>query len=235
MKNQPTILQLCLRLVPLGIDLAMLAGMLFLVPWLGAQIFAQSPASHFFLIPGFVMIVGGIVAIRSLPDYSLDDRKDPSLLAVCLVFFLVVTYSLLYSFATNLGGSEQENEGAAVIVFFVFLLPVIGAFSWPTTKARPETVKALVAGSTGLVCVNYMTLVGASVWHHFSSMPTPDEPVYATGGSFLILFGILYLLFLAFFGLPRIYLLRATGDKLGLTAYLLGTAMFLWNKVPPVN
>jgi len=60
--------------------------MFFLVPWLGAQIFAQSSVNHFFLIPGFFLIVVGIVAIRSLPEYAIDeDREDPSFLAVYLV------------------------------------------------------------------------------------------------------------------------------------------------------
>jgi hypothetical protein len=235
MKKQSTLLQLSHRLVPPAIDLATLAGIVFLVPWLGAQIFAQSSVNHFFLIPGFFLIVIGIIAIRSLPKYSLDDSKDPSFLAVCLVFFLMVTYSLLYAYATNIGGGEQGNDGIAVMIFFVFLLPVIGAFFWPTTNAKPDTVKSLTAESMGLISVNYLTLIGASVWYHFSSLPTGEDPVYATGISFLILFGILYFLFLAFFGLPRIYLLRATGDKFGLTAYLVGLAIFLWDKLPPVN
>ena len=235
MKNQPTNLQVCHRLVPPAIDLATLAGMLFLVPWLGAQIFAQSSVNHFFLIPGFFLIVLGIIAIRSLPKYSLENSKDPSFLAVCLVFFLMVTYILLYVYATNRGGSAQENEGIATIIFFVFLLPVVGAFAWPTTNAKPDTGKALLAGSIGLVSVNYLTLIGASVWYHFSSLPTPEDPVYATGIAFLFFYGILYLLFLLFFGLPRIYLLRATGDKLGLTAFLVGLAVFLWDQVPPIS
>ena len=229
------LLQLLHRLVPLGIDLATLAGMLFLVPWLGAQIFAQSSVNHFFLIPGFFLIVFGILAIRSLPKYSLENSKDPSFLAVCLVFFLMVTYILLYVYATNRGGSAKENEGIATIIFFVFLLPVVGAFFWPTTNAEPDTAKALLAGSIGLISVNYLTLIGASVWYHFSSLPTPEDPVYATGIAFLFFYGIIYLLFLLFFGLPRIYLLRATGDKLGLTAYLVGLAVFLWDQVPPIH
>jgi len=235
MKNQSTFLQLSHRLVPPAIDLATLIGMFCLVPWLGAQIFAQSSVNHFFLIPGFFLIVIGIVAIRNLPNYSIDDSKDPSFAGSCLVFFLMVVYLLLYVYATNLGGSKQENDGIAVIMFFVFLVPVIGAFLWPTTKAQPGSTKALIAESIGLSSVNYLTLIGASVWYHFSSLPTVEDPVYATGISFLILYGILYLLFLVFFGLPRIYLLRATGDMLGLTAYLVGVAIFLWDKVPPVN
>jgi hypothetical protein len=234
-ENQSTRLRLSQRLVPLAIDLATLAGFVFVTPWLGAQIFGQSSVNHLIVIPGFFLIVIGILAIRNLPDYSLDDSKGPSFLAICLVFFLMVTYSLLYVYATDIGGSEQENDGIAIIIFFVFLLPVIAAFSWPTTKAKPDTVGALVAGSIGLICVNYLTLIGAAVWYHFSSLPTSEDPVYATGISFLILYVIFYLLFLAFFGLPRIYLLRATGDKLGLIAYLVGLAVFLWDKLPPVN
>jgi len=86
MKEQSTFLPWSHRLVPPAIDLASLAGMFFLVPWLGAQIFAQSSVNHFFLIPGFFLIVVGIVAIRSLPEYAIDDdREDPSFLAVYLV------------------------------------------------------------------------------------------------------------------------------------------------------
>jgi hypothetical protein len=43
------------------------------------------------------------------------------------------------------------------------------------------------------------------------------------------------MLFLVFFGLPRVYLLRATGDKRGLLIYVAGVAIFLWDKVPAVN
>ncbi len=235
MKQQPTFLQLSHRLVPPAIDLATLTAMFTLVPWLGAQIFAQSSVNHYFLIPGFFLIVIGIVAIRNLPNYSIDESKDPSLVGSCLVFFLMVVYLLLYVYATNLGGSKQENDGIAVVMFFAFLLPVIGAFLWPTTNAQPGSVKALIAESIALFSVNYLTLIGASVWHHFSSLPTTENPVYATGFAFLILYGILYLIFLVFFGLPRIFLLRATGDMLGLTAYLVGVAIFLWDKVPPVH
>ncbi len=235
MKNQSTFLQISHRLVPPAIDLATLATMFYLVPWLGAQIFAQSSVNHYFLIPGFFLVVIGILAIRNLPNYSLDDNKAPSLFSNCLVFFLMVTYLLLYAHATDLGGSKQENDGIAVIMFFVFLVPVIGAFFWPTSNAKPGSARALIATSIGLISVNYLTLIGASVWYHFSSLPTSENPVYATGIAFLILYGILYILFLVFFGLPRIFLLRATGDMFGLTAYLVGVAIFLWDKVPPVH
>lgn len=209
--------------------------MLYLVPWLGAQIFTQSSVNHFFLIPGFFLIVIGILAIRNLPQYSLDENKDPSLFSACLVFFMMITYSLLYTYATNVGGSSDGNDGMAYLVFFVFLVPVIGAFMWPKIGTKPGSREALLASSVGLVCVNYVTLIGASVWYHFSTLPTAPDPIYATGIAFLILYGILYFLFLAFFGLPRIYLLKATGDKLGLIAYLVGVAVFLWDKVPPVH
>ena len=223
------------RIIPPAIDFAMLAGVLFLIPWLGAQIFAQSSTNHFFLIPGFFLIIAGVIAIRSLPKYSFDDSKDPSYLAVVLVFFMVVIYSLFYAYATNIGGSEQGNDNVALIVFFVFLIPVLVSFAWPTSNAKPGSGKALIAESVGLISVNYLTLLGAATWYHFSSLPIGEDPVYATGIWFLILFAILYLLFLGFFGLPRIYLLRATKDKLGLAAYLIGVAIFLWNKLPPIN
>lgn len=235
MEKQSSPLPLSHKLVPPAIDVATLVGMFFLVPWLGAQIFAQSSVNHFFLIPGFFLILTGIVAIRNLPNYSLDDSKGPSLFGACLVFFLMVAYSLLYVYATNIGGSETENDSIGVLIFFLFLLPVCVAFALPATNAEPHTAKALIAESIGLVSVNYLTLIGASVWYHFTSLPPEDDAVYATGISFLVLYCILYLLFLAFFGLPRIYLLRATGDKIGLTAYLVWLAIFLWDKVPPVN
>ena len=234
-EGQSTSQHLAHRLIPPAIDLASLAGFLFLAPWLGARIFAQSPVSHLFLLPGFVLIVAGIYAIRSLPSYSLDDSKGPSFLAMCLIFFQMVTYSLLYVYATNIGGSEQENDGIAVVIFFVLLLPVAGAFLLPARKAKAGTTSALVAESVGLFSVNYLTVIGAAVWTTFFSLPTGADPVYATGISFLILYVLIYLLFLAFFGLPRLYLLRATGDKVGLTIYLIGLAIFLWDKVPPVN
>jgi hypothetical protein len=235
METRSSRLLLFHRLVPTLIDLATFAGFLFLSPWLGEQIFAQSPVNHYFLVPGFFLIVFGIIAIRSLPEYALDDEKGPSFFAICLVFFVVVIYSLLYSYATNIGGSESGNDGVAMIVFFVFLLPVLVAFVAPATRAEPETAKALIAESVGLFSVNYLTLIGASIWYQFSSLPTGDNPVYATGIWFLILYGIMYLLFLGFFGLPRIYMFRATGNKIGLATYLLGVAVFLWDKIPPVN
>ena len=178
------------RLIPLLIDLATFAGIIYLVPWLGAQIFAQSPINHFFLIPGFLLILTGIIAIRQLPDYSLDESKGPSVLTACLVFFQVVIYSMLYASATNIGGGEKGNDNIAVIIFFIFLCPVLAAFFWPVTKAGAGTGKALAAESIGLISVNYLTLIGAAVWHHFTSLPHPDDPVYATGIWFLILFGI---------------------------------------------
>jgi hypothetical protein len=223
------------RLVPTLIDLATFAGFVFLAPWLGDQIFAQSSANHIFLVPGFFFIIAGILAIRQIPDYSLDENKGPSMLGVCLVFFLLISYSLLYVYGTNIGGGETQNDGVAVILFFVLLLPIIGAFSWPVTRAKAGTGKALIAEAIALISVNYLTLIGAAVWDHFASQPTSKDPVYATGIAFLILYVILYLLFLALFGLPRIYLLRATGDRVGLAIYMIGVAIFLWDKVPPVN
>jgi hypothetical protein len=223
------------RLVPTLIDLLMLAGMIFLVPWLGPKLFQPTTLNHILLIPGFVLIVVGILAIRSLPSYPRADPQGPTLLTACLVFFQMVIYCLCYAYGTNIGGSEADNDGVAVILFFALLLPVIGAFTWPMTRALPGTRKALVVESIGLVSVNYLTLIGASVWEYYRSLPVSEESVPATGISFVVLYAIFYVLFLAFFGLPRIYLLRATGDRLGLALYLLGVAIFLWNKVPPLN
>ena len=223
------------RLPPLLIDVATVLGYYFFVPWLGGLITDQSAANHFFLVPGFLLIMAGAIAIRQLPDYSIKEDEGPSVYGVCLVFFLLVSYSLLYAYATNLGGSEADNDGAAVIIFFIILVPALGAFCVPVKRAKPDSGKALVAECIALASVNYLTLIGAAVWHLFSSLPPGEDPVYATGISFLILFAILYLLFLAFFGLPRLYLLRATGDKVGLAIYLLGLAVYLWDKVPPVD
>jgi len=223
------------RAIPLLIDLATLAGYLVFVPWLGERIIAQSPSNHLILIPGFFLILAGALAIRQLPNDSVKDNGEPSLLGMCLAFFLLVTYSLLYSYATDLGGSEKGNDSMAVIVFFILLVPALGAFCIPVKRAKPDTRKASLVECIALISVNYLTLIGASVWGQFSSLPHGEDPVYATGIPFLVLFGILYLLFLAFFGLPRIYLLRATGDKVGLAIYLIGLAIYLWDKVPPVN
>jgi hypothetical protein len=223
------------RVIPLLIDLATLAGYLFLVPWLGERIIAQHPSNHFLLAPGFLLILVGMLAIRQLPKNSMRKNELPSFFGVCLVFFLLVVYSLLYSYATNLGGSETDNDGMAVILVFIMLVPTIGSFYLRVTAAQPDTRKALVTESVALFSVNYLTLIGAAVWDQFTSLPSGKDPVHATGIAFLILYGILYLLFLAFFGLPRLYLLRATGDKVGLAIYLLGLAIYLWDKVPPVN
>jgi len=235
MSKNPVALSWPQRLIPPLIDLGMWAGIIWLVPWLGDRIFAQSQVNHFFLIPGFFLILAGIIAIRQLPEYSLDEKKGPSILAACLVFFQVIIYSMLYAYSTNVGGDQKGNDNVAVVLFFIFLPLVLGAFFLPVERAAAGTGKALTAQSIGLISVNYLTLIGAAVWHHFSSLPAPEDPVYATGIWFLILFAILYLLFLAFFGLPRLYLLRATGDKIGLAIYLGGLAIFLWNKVPAVN
>ncbi|MEJ6571400.1 MAG: hypothetical protein QNL01_06035 [Akkermansiaceae bacterium] len=187
------------------------------------------------MIPGFFAIMAGVAAIRSLPNYSIDEDKGPSILGVCLMVVILVAYCLLYTSATNLGGSQKSNDGAVAILFFVLLLPVCGAFCMPLSKAKKDTTEALIVESIALISVNYLTLVGAAVWDCFSSMPSAKDPVYATGISLLILYGILVMIFLVFFGLPRVYLLRATGDKRGLLIYIAGVAIFLWDKVPPVN
>jgi hypothetical protein len=223
------------RWIPLLIDIATLAGFFFFVPLLCDLISSHSSWNHLFLIPGFFAIIAGVAAIRSLPDYAIDEDKGPSVLGVCLMFIILVSYCVLYTSATNLGGNQKNNDGAAVILFFVLLLPVCGAFCVPLSKAKAGTTEALIVESIGLICVNYLTLVGAAVWDCFSSMPTGKDPVYATGISFLILYGVIVMIFLVFFGLPRVYLLRATGDKRGLLIYVAGVAYFLWDKVPPVN
>ena len=223
------------RVLPPVLDLVSLTAAIFLVPWLGARLFAEASVGRLFLIPGFVLILAGILAVRRFPDYALDDSKGLSLFAMCLVFFQIVTYSLFYAYATNVDGTESQNDGIAVVVFFLFLVPVAAAFFLPATKAEPDTRKALVAESVGLLSVNYLTMLGAAVWYRFSTMPTSEEAVHPTGLTFLVLFVILYLLFLAFFGLPRLYLLRATGDRIGLTVYLVSLAVFLWDKVPPLD
>ncbi len=235
MKKQPTSLQLLHRLVPPAIDLVTLIGMIVFVPWFGDHLFTQSPVNHFILIPGFFLIGIGVIAIRSLPSYSFNDSKGPSFVAICLVFFLIVTYLLLYVYSTNLGGSESDNDGIVVILFFVLLAPMIVTFNWGTTRSRPDSARALTAKSVGLISVNYLTLIGESVWYYFTSLPVSEDPVYAKGFTFLVFYSILFLLFLAFFGLPRLYLLRATSDKFGLSVYLGGIAIYLWDKVPPIN
>jgi hypothetical protein len=217
------------------IDLVTFGGFIFMTPWLGEQLFSQSPSNHLILVPGFVLMIAGAVSIRSLPNYSIEEKAGPSVLGVCLAFVLLIAYLLLYTHATDLGGSPKNNDGYAVVIFFVVMIPYFGAFCTPVTRAEPGSRKALVASSIGLISVNFLSLIGAAVWGQFVTLPTKGGSVHATGIWFLILFGILYLLFLVFFGLPRIYLLRATGDRIGLGMYLVGVAVYLWDKIPPLS
>ena len=49
----------------------------------------------------------------------------------------------------------------------VILLFVLAGFYWPVKRTRPHTKKALAAEAIGLGSVNYLTLIGAAIWHHF--------------------------------------------------------------------
>jgi hypothetical protein len=219
------------RLIPPLIDFTTALGFLCFVPWLGEQLFAQASTNHLLLLPGFLLILTGIVAIRQLPEYSLDEH-DPSVLATCLVFVQVLAYSMLYATATNLGGDGKGNDTMAAIIFAIFLLPVLGAFCWPVTRAQPGSRRALTASCLGLISVNYLSIISTAVWSHFASLPSPEDSLSQGGIGFLAMFGITYLIFLACFGLPRLFLLRATGDRIGLGFYLVGLATFLWDKIP---
>lgn len=130
------------RLIPPLIDLVTALGFFCLVPWLGDQLFAQSWTNHFLLLPGFLLILVGIISIRQLPEYSLDESKGPSVLAVCLLFIQILAYSMLYTTATNLGGNGKGNDTFAAIIFAIYLLPVLGAFCWPVTRAKAGSGKA---------------------------------------------------------------------------------------------
>ena len=220
------------RLIPPLIDLATALGFLFLVPWLGEQLFAQSLSNHLILLPGFPLIIVGIVAIRQLPEYSVDESKDPSVIAVCLIFIQILAYSMLYTTATNLGGDGKDNDTMAAIIFAIYLLPVLGAFCWPVTRTEAGSGRALAASCLGLISVNYLSILSTAVWSHFASLPSPEDSLRHGGIGFLAMFGIIYLIFLACFGLPRLFLLRATGDRVGLGFYLVGLAIFLWDKIP---
>lgn len=233
-ESEPGQVALAARATPPLIDLATFGGFILVAPWLGEQLFSPSPVNHLILVPGFALMLLGAVAIRSLPNYSIDEDKGPSVVATCLAFVLLVAYLQLYTHATNLGGSPKSNEGYAVVIFFVVLFPYLGAFCMPVKKAEPGSSNALVVSSIGLVSVNYLTLIGAAVWGEFSVLLTKGEAVPASGIAFLVLFAVIFLVFLVFFGLPRIYLLRATGDRIGLGMYLVGVAIFLWDKVPPL-
>ena len=233
-ESKPRQVALAARVTPPLIDLATFGGFILITPWLGERLFSPSPVNHLILIPGFALMLVGAVAIRSLPNYSIDEDKGPSVVATCLAFVLLIAYLQLYTHATNLGGSPKSNEGYAVLIFFVVLFPYLGAFCMPVKRAEPGTSNALVASSLGLASVNYLTLIGAAVWGKFSVLLNKGEPAHATGITSLILFAVIYLVFLVFFGLPRIYLLRATGDRIGLGMYLVGVAIFLWDKVPPL-
>ena len=39
--------------------------------------------------------MAGVAAIRSLPNYSIDEDKGPSILGVCLMDVILVAYCLL--------------------------------------------------------------------------------------------------------------------------------------------
>lgn len=235
MNKKKTHLEWALRIVPRAIDLAMLAGAFLFVPWFGSQLYSPTITNYLVLAPGFLLILAGIIAIRNLPKYSFDDEAGPSLFAACLALILMVVYLMLFAYGTNIGGSEGNNDTVITLGFFLFLPMILTAFYWPVKKTKPETKKALIAESIGLFSVNYLTLLGAAVWYQFSHLPTVEDPVYATGIPFFMLYIILIGIFIVSFGLPRIYLLRATRDKIGLIAYILSVAIFLWDKVPPVN
>jgi len=235
MQTSSKLLYLSNQIVPPIIDIVSLFGFIFLVPWLGSHLFSESLLNHLLLLPTFFLIFAGIIAIRSLPKTSKKADFTPGFFEICLIFFLMIAYSLLYAYGTNIGGSESNNDNIAILIFFIILIPIIIAFYWPITNPKPKSGKALAAESIGLISVNYLTLIGASVWYYFTALPTGENPVYATGIWFLILYLILFFLFLAFFGLPRLYLFRATKNKIGLAIYLLTLAVFLWDKVPPVN
>ena len=220
------------RLIPPLIDSTTTLGFFFLVPWLGEQLFSQSSSNHLILLPGFPLILAGIVSIRQLPEYSLDERKDPSVIAVCLVFIQILAFSMLYTTATNLGGDGKGNDTMAAIIFAIFLLPVLGAFCWPVSRAEAGSRRARTASYIGLISVNYLSILSTAVWSQFASLPSPEDSLRHGGIGFLAMFGIIYLVFLACFGLPRLFLLRATGDRIGLGIYLMGLAIFLWDKIP---
>ena len=220
------------RILPVCVDLLTIAAYKFLVPLLSALLLSQSRWNHLLLLPGFVLLILGVILIRSLPDYSLDEDKGPSITAACLAFFIVIAYTWLYTSATNLGGSESSNEGWLAVIFFLYLFPFLMAFSAPRWKTERETKSAILIETASVAIVNYFTLLGAAVWFSFQAMGEPENPVYATGISHLVLWAIMVVLFIVFFGLPRVFMLKATGDRRGFILYVAGIGIFMWNNVP---
>lgn len=228
----PPSLPLFYRILPTSIDLLTIAGYYFLVPPLAALFLAQSVWNHAILLPGYLLLIIGVIAIRKLPSYSVDESEQPGILGACLAFFMVVIFGMLYTTATNLGGTGKGNDTATVVIFFVFLFPFLMSFFLDVKRTENGTKEAIIVESISTAIANYFTLMGAAVWYCFSSMEVPEDARYATGISHLILWAILVLIFLAFFGLPRIYLLVATGNLRGFVAYVIGVAVFLWTRVP---
>ena len=220
------------RILPVCVDLLTIAAYDFVVPLLSALLLSQSRWNHLLLLPGFVLLILGVVLIRSLPNYSLDEDKGPSVVAACLAFFIVIAYIWLYTSATNLGGSESNNEVWLTVIFFVYLFPFLMAFGGPQWKTERNTKSAIFIESASVAIVNYFTLLGAAVWFSFQATSEPENPVYATGISHLVLWAIMVMLFIVFFGLPRVYILKATGNRRGFFFYVVGIGIFMWNKVP---
>lgn len=214
-----------------SVDLSYLGGIFLFVPWLGAQILEHNALAFWFITPGFLIIILGILAIRSLPTY----HKDLDSIGVLGSFFFTIVFLILFGYSVNDSGKSSDVEGYAVLGFFIYFPFVFVAFSASVDKYREKAKTGAAASVIAALCVNYLTVLGAAVWEAFMLLPSNPDPVYATGFSFLMLFLILCVLFMVFFGLPRIFLMLAHKDYVGFSIYLLGLGIYLWDKVPPVN
>ncbi len=214
-----------------AVDVSYLGGIFIFVPWLGTQILEHNNFAFWFITPGFLIILIGILAIRSLPTYD----KALDIVGMLGSFFFTIVFLMLFGYAANDSGKASDVEGYAVLGFFIYFPFVFVAFSVSVEKYREKAKAGPTASVIALLCVHYLTILGAAVWEAFTLLPSSPDPVYATGFPFLMLFLILCVLFMVFFGLPRIFLMLAYKDYVGFLIYLLGLGIYLWDKVPPVN
>ncbi|GAG20480.1 unnamed protein product, partial [marine sediment metagenome] len=110
--DAPNSLSMIYRCLPTTVDVLTVVGYFLLVPGLGSLFLSQSPWNHVILLPGYLLLMVGVVLIRKLPSYSVDEEKDPGIISACLVFFLIVVYSMLYTTATDIGGGGKGNDAA---------------------------------------------------------------------------------------------------------------------------
>lgn len=223
-------------MLPMVVEVVTFLGYFLLVPSLAGLYASHSAWNHVVLLPGFFLILVGVITVRMLPAYSVGteegEEEGPGVIAVCLAVIMIVIYGMLYTGATNIGGSGKGNDGVTGMIFFIFLVPYLASFNWPVERALPGSKKAIFVEAISLALINYFTLLGAAVWHCFSNMKLNAGAVQPTGITHLVLWFILIGIFMVAFGLPRIYLLLSTNNHRGFLVYLFGVGYFLWSRVP---